>query len=436
MCSWQTASRHIEIEFLMNQNQLQTLWQSRTRPCWQIHGSFTFLMVPVEFIGSIFICSSLFPCFGEDSVEGAAVTRTPKVLINAHSFRLLTLCVKMMEMEVYKEQEIKQIEMGKPHVVILGAGASYAAFPNGDFNGKKLPLMNTLVETLGLEKLIEKAGLKTTSFNFEDIYSEIHEKPDLILLREELEKRVYSYFQGMEFPDEPTIYDHLLLAFRGKDVVATFNWDPFLLLAYQRNAQRFKLPRLLFLHGNVGVGYCAKDKVAGIIGNRCSKCGCALEPTKLFYPISDKNYHLDGFISLQWKELSQHLQHAFMITIFGYGAPQSDVSAIDLMKSAWGDVNSREMEQTEIIDIRNEEELRNTWEPFIHTHHYETHSSFYDSWIANHPRRTGEAYINQYWNAHFIENNPIPKEFSFSKLWAWYDQLQEVEKQNENTKQV
>ena len=29
-------------------------------------------------------------------------------------------------MEVSAEQEINQIEVGKPHVVILGAGASYA----------------------------------------------------------------------------------------------------------------------------------------------------------------------------------------------------------------------------------------------------------------------------------------------------------------------
>jgi len=35
-------------------------------------------------------------------------------------------------MEVSVEQEIKQIQMGKPHVAIPGAGASQAAFPNGE----------------------------------------------------------------------------------------------------------------------------------------------------------------------------------------------------------------------------------------------------------------------------------------------------------------
>lgn len=336
-------------------------------------------------------------------------------------------------MEVLVEQEINQIQMGKPHVVILGAGASYAAFPNGDKNGVKLPLMDNFVEVLGLNGLLSQAGIDFETVNFEKIYDQLYQNEAHRKIREELEKVIYNYFSRLEIIDEPTIYDCLLLSLRGKDVVATFNWDPFLLQAYRRNVQKFKLPRLLFLHGNVGVGYCEKDKVARINGNSCSKCGFVLSPTKLLYPIAKKDYHLNGFISSQWKELDRYLQSAFMITIFGYGAPQSDVSAINLMKSAWGDVNQRVMEQTEIIDIRSEDDLCNTWEPFIHSHHYETHSSFYDSWIANHPRRTGEAYINQYIDVKFVNNNSIPKEFAFPELWAWFDRLKRVEEQHEKT---
>lgn len=336
-------------------------------------------------------------------------------------------------MKVLVEVEIKQIQMGKPHVVILGAGASYAAFLNGDKNGVRLPLMNNFVDILGLNDLLSQTGIAFEIDNFENIYDQLYQNAAHREIREELEKVIHDYFSHLEIIDEPTIYDHLLLSLREKDVVATFNWDPFLVQAYRRNANKCKLPRLLFLHGNVGVGYCEKDKVAGVNGNRCSKCGLVLAPTKLLYPIAEKDYHLNGFISSQWKELNQYLQSAFMITIFGYGAPQSDVSAIDLMKSAWGDVSQRVMEQTEIVDIRNEDDLCSTWEPFIHTHHYETHSSFYDSWIANHPRRTGEAYINQYWNAQYIDNNPIPKKVALPELWAWFDQLKQVEEQHENT---
>ena len=46
-----------------------------------------------------------------------------------------------------------------PHVVILGAGASVAAFPKGERNGKQLPLMNDLTRIVGLEPLLKRARL-------------------------------------------------------------------------------------------------------------------------------------------------------------------------------------------------------------------------------------------------------------------------------------
>ena len=330
-------------------------------------------------------------------------------------------------MEVSAEQEINQIEVGKPHVVILGAGASYAAFPNGDRNGKKLPLMNNFVETLGIEKIIGRARIKTKSDNFEDIYSEIHKKPNLASLREELEREVYSYFQGMELPDEPTIYDHLVLSLRNKDFIATFNWDPFIVQAIRRNGARFKLPRPLFLHGNVEVGYCVNGHMMGNNGDICHKCNEPLTPTSLLYPVVEKKYHLNEFISRQWATLEDLLKHAFMVTIFGYGAPVSDTRAVELLKKAWGSTDSRSMKEFEIIDVRVESDLTSTWAPFIHSHHYRIETNFYNSWISNHPRRTGEAYVNQFMNAMFIDNNPLPKEANFEELWDWYDKLQSVE---------
>jgi hypothetical protein len=339
-----------------------------------------------------------------------------------------------MEMENSIQSEINQIEMRKPHVVILGAGASRAAFPEGDKYGQRIPLMNNFVEILELDDLLHDPHIKFESDNFEDIYSKLYKSEEHEKLRSKLEKRIYAYFKQMQITNNPTIYDHLLLSLRGKDIVATFNWDPFLLQAYQRNASRFTLPRLLFLHGNVGVGYCKKDRISGINGNNCSRCSEVLNSTKLLYPIDKKDYHLDGFIGLQWKELQYYLSNAFMITIFGYSAPKSDVSAIELMKLAWGEIENREMEQTEIIDIKSEDTLCDTWQPFIHTHHYDVHRNFYESWIANHPRRTGEAYKNQYFYSKFIDNNPIPKDLSFLELWKWLKPLQDVEKQIKNDK--
>ena len=330
-------------------------------------------------------------------------------------------------MEVSREQEIQQIEAGAPHVVILGAGASYAAFPYGDKNGHKLPLMNNFVETFGIEELVNKSGLSFSSTNFEDIYSSIYAAPELIDLRTELEEVVYAYFQEMELPDTPTIYDHLVLSLRNKDFIATFNWDPFLVQAIRRNGQHFKLPRPIFLHGNVAVGYCKSGHMMGNSGALCSFCGERLVNTPLLYPVAEKGYQNEEFISRQWGTLEAQLKRAFMVTIFGYGAPASDTAAIELLKNAWGSPDSRNMEEFEIIDIRNEQELVNTWSPFLHSHHYQVEGSFYDSWIANHPRRTGEAYLNQFYYAKFIENNPLPKDAGFEGLWDWFENLQQVE---------
>lgn len=330
-------------------------------------------------------------------------------------------------MQFSKEEEIAQVKVKKPHVVILGAGASLAALPNGDKDGRKLPLMNNFVEILNLSPVLGKTNVDFEDKNFENVYDQLYKDSKYSSVKQELEEAIYNYFSSLELPETPTIYDHLVLSLRDKDVIATFNWDPFLTQAYRRNAKKVKLPRLYFLHGNVTIGYCAQDKIMGLNWNPCSKCGQLFTPTKLLYPISEKNYHLDDFISTQWKELEYAMKNAFMITIFGYGAPKSDVSAIELLKKGWGDKYDRSLEQTEIINILPEDELSVTWEPFIHTHHYDIYDSFYCSWIANHPRRTGEAWVNQYIDIMYLEGNPIPKEIEFPELWDWFSKLSYAE---------
>jgi len=330
-------------------------------------------------------------------------------------------------MSLSKEELMKQIKMEKPHIVILGAGASRAAFPHGDKNGKSLPIMNDLIDILELRDLLKSSGVDLKQSNFEDIYDHLCQNDNYSDLKEKLEHRVYCYFDRLRIPDKPTIYDHLLLSLREKDVIATFNWDSLLFQAYSRNKQRFKLPTVLCLHGNVAVGFCKKDKLVGFNGNLCPKCKKKFTPTTLLYPIREKNYDKDGFISLQWKCLQNAIKVGFMITFFGYGAPKSDTRAIQLMKSAWGEIRNRKMEQTEIIDIKTEDELYSTWKEFIYSHHFEVHDNFYDSWIAQFPRRTGEAYYDQYILAKFLDPNPIPRDLSLEKLWEWLKPFQDIE---------
>jgi len=332
----------------------------------------------------------------------------------------------MNSYEMSKEELIKRVDVETPHVVILGAGASIASVIKGDKNGLRLPSMMNFVEILDLSKLLEDNGIESNR-NFELIYSDLHNtNPDSKLIKE-VESRVYDYFSKLELPDKPTIYDYLVLSLREKDVIATFNWDPFLLQAYIRNQHVAKLPKLLFLHGNVMLGICVKDKLKGVNGSICNKCGNTLTPSKLLYPVANKDYISDSFISNEWTTLKNVLHQACVVTIYGYGAPESDKSAIELMSEAWGKVSSRNMEQIEIIDIKPETKLVKSWKKFIHTHHYETHKDFMKSFIALYPRRTGEAYITQYFDAKFLESNPLPQKLNFNDLWKWFDELKKYE---------
>ena len=66
----------------------------------------------------------------------------------------------------------------KRHTVILGAGATIAAIPNGDKNGRKSSVMNGLIEKLNLHEVRKGIELRTQSDNLEDIYSELHSRPE------------------------------------------------------------------------------------------------------------------------------------------------------------------------------------------------------------------------------------------------------------------
>ena len=325
------------------------------------------------------------------------------------------------------QEEVSRVQMQRPHLIVLGAGASRAVCSLGDKNGNGLPLMADFSEIVGLQQLFEGWGINPSQ-NFEEIFSDLFVKQDIEEIKQ-LQSCIEEYFCKLELPDKPTIYDHLILSLRGKDLIATFNWDPLLMQAYLRNQDvGLSLPSLIFLHGNVRVGYCEDDKTGGLIEASCKKCGKPSSKVPLLFPIKKKDYAKNIFIRDQWNRLKQGFGNAFMITIFGYGAPKADQEAITAMKEAWGDKYQRSMEQTEFITIESDNQTREAWSAFIHTHHYELHHDFYESWIANHPRRTGEAWINQYLEALFIDNNPIPRDLNFPELWRWYQQFKEPEK--------
>ena len=162
-------------------------------------------------------------------------------------------------MNTLNRKKIQKPGHGRPHVVILGAGASLAAFPNGDTNGIKLPLMWNLVDVVGLTSILNDAGITENHDNFEKLYSDLVTSGKYQETVVQIDQAIFEYFAKMQLPNEPTLYDHLVLSLREKDVVATFNWDPFLVQAMARNEKHSNsMPLTLFLHGNTAIGYCMR----------------------------------------------------------------------------------------------------------------------------------------------------------------------------------
>lgn len=325
--------------------------------------------------------------------------------------------------------EYQCLMKNRPHVVILGAGATIATIPNGDKNGRCSSVMDGFLEKLGMLDIIKGANLVTESQNLEDIYSELHEREEFESIRVLLDQKIREYFLKLEIPDQPTIYDLLLLGLRKKDLIATFNWDPLLLQAYQRAIRITKdLPQLAFLHGNVLAGYCRNHKAGGIIYAECPQCGEHFTPGKLLYPIRKKNYAADPYTEDHWKAIRNTLKRAYLVTIFGYSAPKTDSEAIALMKEAWGEPHGRELEDFEFIDKRPEDDLVSSWSEFIHSHHYQVHTNFFDSSVGKFPRRTTVELFDRTMECKFtVPTNSFTPEMNWNEIEELINILQDEE---------
>lgn len=319
--------------------------------------------------------------------------------------------------------------MTRPHVVILGSGATRAAFPNGEGSGKRLPIMNDLSDIVGLDDILIRAGIPPTA-NIEDAYSSLKQQPELSAFAAELEAKIHAYFESLQLPPEPTLYDYLVLSLRPKDVIATFNWDPLLAQACMRNVRFVQPPRVLFLHGNVAMALCLDCEIVRPRGSSCSGCGRTPEPIPLLYPIKEKDYASNPFIAREWEAIRGALRAAYILTIFGYSAPASDLEAIELLREGWGRAAERNLEEIELIDIKPHDELRDTWRAFIHTDHYRVNESFYSSWTASFPRRTCEAMWARLMEHMWLEGYGLPSNASWEEVRSWYGQL--VAQENED----
>jgi len=318
-----------------------------------------------------------------------------------------------------------------PHLVILGAGASLAAFPEGDKNGKALPLMSSLFTDLNLTNTLKKSHVNSFD-NFEILYEAINNDPSKKKLQITLEEKISRYFYGMKILSTPTLYDYLILSLRKKDVIATFNWDPLLLQSARRH-KKYKdhLPAILFLHGNVAVGICSSCNIMGYKYNkRCHRCLKTFESMPLLYPVGKKKYSDDKNISNAWSDLAISLKQAYYVTIFGYSAPVSDFDAKTLMTKSFNKNKSHEFSQVEIIDIKPEPEITDNWRDFFYHHHYDVMDNFNKSQLWWHPRRSCEAHASALLMNSPWPYDPFPLFNSISEMHDWINPFINEEKKH------
>lgn len=296
-----------------------------------------------------------------------------------------------------------------PHVVLLGAGASRASFPAGDANGRGLPVLEDLADMLNLRKcLAKRAPELATEANFELIYSRLRENSAGNGLADELEGNIRDYFGSLVLPDSATHYDRILLSLRSKDAIFTFNWDPFLFDAYERNRHVAPLPPIYFLHGNVRIGACRTHGTWGPRRQPCPVCSDSYEDVPLLFPVRVKDYSADPYLARAWEAARAFFQEAFTMTVFGYGAPATDRDAVSLLRTAWLADSPRVLEHIEVIDIAPADDLHARWSPFAPTLHVTYESDFAASRIARWPRRTCESLIFPMRDGVPCEDFPLP----------------------------
>lgn len=323
-----------------------------------------------------------------------------------------------------------------PHLVILGAGASCAAFLKGDKNGRKLPVMKTLAKDLGLDDFLSPKYAHLLD-DFELLYSTLYHAPEDAKLRQTVDDAVHKYFLDLQVAQEPNLYDYLIMSLREKDIIATFNWDPLLLQSYLRH-RRFNehVPQLLFLHGNVAVGICKKCNISGNYYNRiCHRCFKPFSKMPLLYPVGQKNYSANAAIRREWTALKYAFQCAYYITIFGYSAPVTDVDARQVMLDALNSNASRVFSEVEIIDISPEELVEENWRDFLYSHHFNIMDNFRDSYLWWHPRRSCEALAAGTLMQDPMSHNPFPEFNTLEEMHKWIEPLIKEELHHKTTQQ-
>ncbi len=136
----------------------------------------------------------------------------------------------------------------------------------------------------------------------------------------------------------------------------------------------------------------------------------------MLQPVKNKEYNKDDYIAGCWDAINYIINNSYMITIFGYSAPSSDIEAVNLLKKAWGKKEDRQLEEVSVIDIIDEAEMLEKWDDFIYSHHYRYTNNFFDSYLGMFPRRSCETVFAMY-----SLNVPADGRRGFKPSMKWSD---------------
>ena len=93
----------------------------------------------------------------------------------------------------------------RPHVLILGAGASKAAELHGDSLDLKLPVINELPDAIELATLVGSTEVEEAKSDFESYFSRIASKSEYSTISKDIEERIYAYFASIPISGSCTI---------------------------------------------------------------------------------------------------------------------------------------------------------------------------------------------------------------------------------------
>ena len=132
---------------------------------------------------------------------------------------------------------------------------------------------------------------------------------------------------------------------------------------------------------------CYDCKIMGYAGCRCPKCLKALSDMPLLYPVHKKNYYDGSIIESEWRRAREYLKHAMGLTIFGYGAPETDIEAYNLLIENYKISNAIRIAPFTIINLPAvEKEQKSKWEQIFDQHMISYVNSFKDSILWYSPR--------------------------------------------------